>query len=249
MKSILFIDEINKDRISEVGGKGANLGEMTQAGFPVPGGFCLTTEVYDAYVKDFDFTGKQPDQIREELRQLPIKEKHYEDLQEALKRFPDDTLFSVRSSATAEDLPFASFAGQQDTYLNVSKDGIPDAVRNCFASLFTDRAVSYRLQNGIGHASMAVVVQKMVRSDRSGVMFTADPVTCRRNLFVIDAVFGLGEAIVSGIVSPDHYEYERDTGDIRIASVPEKEFAILPVQFQLFVSCFPEERSSVAPIG
>ena len=229
MKKLLFFKEIDKDMVACVGGKGANLGEMTRAGFPVPEGFCLTTKVYQAFIGDFCFEGLAPEEIRHQLRKRPLPQDIPELLKKALSVFPANTLFSVRSSATAEDLAFASFAGQQDTYLNVPAAALEEAIRNCFASLYTDRAVAYRKQNGVDHALMAVVVQAMVPSEASGILFTADPVTGRRHLTVIDAGFGLGEALVSGLVTPDHYRYDQNTGQIIQKDIALKQCAIMPL--------------------
>lgn len=227
MKKLLYFSEIDRSMVALVGGKGANLGEMTQAGFPVPPGFCLTTTLYDQFSSGLDLEELSGPEARSLLSQRELPADCTQLITEALTRFPPDTLFSVRSSATAEDLPFASFAGQQDTYLNVAPVDLAQAVKNCFVSLYTDRAVSYRKQNGITHPSMSVVVQQMIRSEASGVLFTADPVSNRRSLLVIDAIFGLGEAIVSGLVSPDHYEYEKKTEAISKETIAKKEFAIL----------------------
>jgi phosphohistidine swiveling domain-containing protein len=193
---------INAGMLAEVGGKAANLGVLTTAGFPVPPGFCVTTAAYDAGI----------DKIRDEVV-------------EAYRRLGGGPV-AVRSSATAEDLPFASFAGQQDTYLNVvGEDEVVDAVQRCWASLWTDRAVAYRATNEIDDSAVkiAVVVQRMVQSEVAGVMFTANPVTGRRHEHVIDASHGLGEAVVSGAVNPDHFVVrdreitERHLGDKRFA--------------------------------
>lgn len=227
---ILFFNDINKNMIGLVGGKGANLGEMTQAGFPVPNGFCVTTEVYKDFINDIDLSGLDAEQIREKLCSMPLPDYLPEMLNEALNKFEPDTLFSVRSSATAEDLPSASFAGQQDTYLNIPADGIEEAIRNCFASLYTDRAVEYRKKNKIEKAMMCVIVQQMVFSEASGVLFTADPVSGKRHIEIIDAGFGLGEALVSGLVTPDHYSYNKKKGAIVERKITVKKLAILPLK-------------------
>lgn len=224
--NILRFSEIDKTMTAIVGGKGANLGEMTQAGFPVPPGFCLTTAVYDEFAAGLDLDSATAENARRQLAERSLPESCLDTMREVLREFPDGTLFSIRSSATAEDLPYASFAGQQDTYLNVPLDGLEEAIKNCFISLYTDRAVSYRQQNGITRPSMSVVVQKMVHSDSSGVMFSVDPVSGRRSTLVIDAIFGLGEAIVSGLVSPDHIEYDKATGKILKKTIACKSFAI-----------------------
>ena len=230
MKQILFFHEIDKSMLPLVGGKGANLGEMTRAGFPVPKGFCLTTAVYDAFAEGLQLENLSGEKARSILAKRGLPARVEAQIHQALKSFPAGTLFSVRSSATAEDLPHASFAGQQDTYLNVRASGIAKAVKDCFISLYTDRAVSYRQQNGISKPSMSVVVQEMVASDSSGVMFTADPVSGNRTRLVIDAVFGLGEAIVSGQVSPDRIVYDRKSKSILSHEVAKKEFAIRPAE-------------------
>ena len=144
----------------------------------------------------------------------------------ALARFGEHVAYAVRSSATAEDLPTASFAGQQDTYLNVERAAILPHVSRCWASLFTERAVTYRLRNGFDHRKvhMAVVVQQMVFPDAAGILFTADPVTSNRKIVSVEASFGLGEALVSGLVNADVYKV-RD-GEIVAKAVTAKELAI-----------------------
>ena len=229
MKELLYFHEIDKTMNACVGGKGANLGEMTRAGLPVPPGFCLTTRVYDEFSAGLLLDGLSGEEARALLQSCSLPDSCVDEMRKALKEFPEGTLFSVRSSATAEDLPYASFAGQQDTYLNINATGLAEAVKNCFVSLYTDRAVSYRQQNGIEKPSMSVVVQQMVRSDASGVMFTVDPVSGKRSHLVIDAIFGLGEAIVSGLVSPDHIIYDRKNRKIVSEEIACKSFAIMPL--------------------
>ncbi|MFJ4227104.1 PEP/pyruvate-binding domain-containing protein [Paenarthrobacter nicotinovorans] len=236
--------------LPDVGGKAANLGELASAGLPVPPGFCLTTE---AYRRALSASGL--DEVCEALkststadlpglnllagraRSLVLEAGLPSDVAAAVRSayqgLGNEAPVAVRSSATAEDLPFASFAGQQDTYLNVvGVDSVLDAVGRCWASLWTDRAVTYRATNGIDHASaaLAVVVQVMVDSVAAGVMFTANPVTGKRSEAVIDASPGLGEAVVSGAVNPDQYVVDltnsailkRTVGDrqVEIRSVP-----------------------------
>jgi len=193
-----------------VGGKAANLGELIRAGFAVPPGFCLTTAAYQQVAA---FDAGAPDagyaeRARAAILAAPVPAAVAEAVQRAYRALGDEVPVAVRSSATAEDLPSASFAGQQDTYLNVvGGDALLDAVRRCWASLWTDRAVSYRTTNGIDHATvaLAVVVQRMIDPQVAGVLFTADPVTGHRGHTVIDASPGLGEAVVSGAVNPDHF--------------------------------------------
>lgn len=230
MKKLLLFHEIDRTMGAAVGGKGANLGEMTRAGFPVPEGFCLTTEVYRDFIEDISFDGLNGVEIRKILHEKPLPAYIEALLTDTLAKFPADTLFSVRSSATAEDLPFASFAGQQDTYLNVAPEELYDAIRNCFASLFTDRAVEYRKKNSIGKAMMSVVVQRMIKSEASGILFSADPVSGKRHIAVIDAGFGLGEALVSGLVIPDHYSYDKRAKRIVSKDISVKKCAIIPLE-------------------
>ncbi len=228
---ILKFQEIGPDLLPLVGGKAANLGVLTCAGLPVPQGFCVTTEAYrrvaglagaDEVLAVAAETGGLAARMRELILAAPVPA----DIVAAIGAYDADEPVAVRSSATAEDLPYASFAGQQDTFLNVmGRDAVLDAVRRCWASLWTDRAVAYREANGIDHRSvrLAVVVQRMVQSEVAGVMFTANPVTGRRRQAVIDASPGLGEAVVSGAVNPDHFVVsdgrvvERRIGDKRLA--------------------------------
>ncbi|MGZ8749395.1 MAG: PEP/pyruvate-binding domain-containing protein [Pseudonocardia sp.] len=210
--SSLVVDlaELRAADLPHVGGKAANLGELISAGLPVPGGFCLTTEAYARAAAGVDTA--EPVRARELLRTLPVPGDIAAAVTTAYRALGGGPV-AVRSSATAEDLPTASFAGQQDTYLNVvGAEALLDAVRRCWASLWTDRAVAYRADLGIGDAEvrLAVVVQKMVDAQVAGVLFTADPVSGRRSRAVLDASPGLGEAVVSGMVNPDHLAVEHD---------------------------------------
>ena len=208
-----------------VGGKGANLGELIAAGFAVPDGFVLTTAAYHAAARAAKVDPARPDDAAERLRSTAVPRRIGE---AALKAY--DALgaggVAVRSSATAEDLPGASFAGQQDTYLGVEgPDSLLDAIRRCWASLWNERAVAYRAANGVddGSVALAVVVQRMVDARAAGVLFTADPITGRRHTAIIDAIPGLGEALVSGAVVPDHFVADPETGRIteRTSQGPE----------------------------
>ncbi len=225
---VLGFREMDTTQLSLVGGKGLNLGELSKIeGIQVPEGFCVTTagfrkaveriEAYPALLDRLtELKAKQRDRIAEvsaSLRRLILDTEIPPDVAEAvareLSRLGDEQAYAVRSSATAEDLPHASFAGQQDTYLNiVGLEAILLHIRRCWASLFTDRAVIYRMQNGLDHRQVyaAVIVQRMVFPHASGIVFTADPVTSHRKLLSIDASFGLGEALVSGLVSADGYK-------------------------------------------
>lgn len=228
---VMHFNEIDSTSLPDVGGKGANLGEMSKAGFPVPQGFCVTTSAYREFIaasREMDellnlLDRLQPDQldeisklgqrIRDHLQSVAIPETVKLAIIEGWKRSGENQEYAVRSSATAEDLPTASFAGQQDTYLNVKGPGpLLQAVRQCWASLFTDRSIVYRARDGFDHRAvfLSVVVQRMVFPEVSGIMFTADPVTGNRRIVSIDASFGLGEALVSGIVSADLYQVKAD---------------------------------------
>ncbi|MCX2953404.1 PEP/pyruvate-binding domain-containing protein [Lentzea sp. NEAU-D7] len=220
---------IDGTMLAEVGGKAANLGELTRAGLPVPQGFCVTTDAYRAVARADELASASPENARRTLLETAVPQEIRDAIVAEYRELGDDrgpgVPVAVRSSATAEDLPFASFAGQQDTFVNVvGEDEVVDAVRRCWASLWTDRAVSYRDTHGIDHATtyLAVVVQRMVRSAVSGVMFTANPVTGTRDQIVIDASPGLGEAVVSGAVNPDHFVVdggeivEKRLGDKRV---------------------------------
>ncbi|MFG1709939.1 PEP/pyruvate-binding domain-containing protein [Nonomuraea sp. M3C6] len=226
MKTALDFSEIDAGMLAEVGGKAANLGELTRAGLPVPPGWVLTTEAYRQVAEGLETSGEGlAERARRHLLQAPVPDAVHESIVKSYAALGNDVPVAVRSSATAEDLPFASFAGQQDTFLNVvGSEAVVDAVRRCWASLWTDRAVAYRESNGIDHAvvRLAVVVQVMVDAQVAGVMFTANPVTGRRHEAVIDANPGLGEAVVSGAVNPDRFIVfggeilERQAGDKRL---------------------------------
>ncbi|MDR7185743.1 pyruvate,water dikinase [Microbacterium trichothecenolyticum] len=218
---VVDLAQLSADDLATVGGKAANLGELIRAGFDVPPGFCVTTEAYRAAVRGSAVeSGTITDAAaaRTAVLEAPFPYEVARAVRDAYDRLePGAGAVAVRSSATAEDLPGASFAGQQDTYLNVAGvDDVLDAVHRCWASLWTDRAVAYRTAQGIGGAgvALAVVVQRMVDADFAGVLFTADPVTGRRRQAVLDAARGLGEAVVSGSVDPDHFVIDTATGRI-----------------------------------
>ena len=218
--------QLNKTNIPTAGGKGANLGEMTTAGLPVPAGFVLTTEAYDAFVQVHGLQQQivelaqtvsaddpQSGEVAsEKIRALFMSGKIANDLAteitSAYEQLTQSSInaVAVRSSATAEDLPTASFAGQQDTFLNIQGNAaLLDAVKKCWASLWTARAIAYRMRQGIDPASvsLAVVVQQLIPADAAGILFTANPVTGHRDQILINATWGLGEAIVGGLVTPD----------------------------------------------
>lgn len=264
---VLFFEEVDRSSLADVGGKGANLGELAKAGFPVPGGFCVTTSAY----RDFVATSSEMDglldrlaaldpedveglrflgeRIRTHLLKLEIPESLQREITEAWKRVGEEYAYAVRSSATAEDLPTASFAGQQDTYLNVKgREELLEHIRRCWASLFTDRAIAYRMKNGYDHRQvfLSVVVQRMVNPEVSGILFTADPLSGNRRVVTIDASFGLGEAIVSGKVSADLYKVKE--GSILQKKISEKKIIIrsLPEGGTVTEDVPPEERNRPA---
>jgi pyruvate,water dikinase len=210
------LSDLGAADIELVGGKAANLGELVRAGFPVPTGFVLTTEAYRLAARAAGVDPLQPARTAEQLRGVVVPAEVRDAALAAyatLGRGP----VAVRSSATAEDLPLASFAGQQDSYLDVQGDeALLDAIRRCWASLWNERATAYRYAYGIDHntVSLAVVVQRMVPAAAAGVIFTADPLTGRRRRASIDAIAGLGEKLVSGAVNPDHYVVDPATRQV-----------------------------------
>ncbi|MGN7250562.1 PEP/pyruvate-binding domain-containing protein [Arthrobacter sp. SAFR-014] len=231
--TVISLAGVDAHMVPEVGGKAANLGVLLAAGMPVPHGFCVTTAAYGRAAAAAGVQPSEPaEQTRGRLESAPIPGDLAEDILAAYAGLGEDIPVAVRSSATAEDLPEASFAGQLDTYLNVvGPDSLLDAVRRCWASLWTDRAVAYRADHGIGQhpISIAVVVQEMVDADVAGVMFTANPLTGRRRETVIDAAPGLGEALVSGAVNPDQFTVDAATGAILQRSLGDKRAEIRPV--------------------
>ncbi|RLF82516.1 phosphoenolpyruvate synthase [Thermococci archaeon] len=258
-KFIKWFEELRKEDVPLVGGKGANLGEMTSAGIPVPPGFCVTAEAYKYFVENvkvedgrtlqewiMDVISKtnvddskqlqeNTAKIREKIISMEMPEEIASEIEQAYKKLSqrfnmEEVYVAVRSSATAEDLPEASFAGQQETYLDVlGVDDVKEKVKKCWASLWTARATFYRAKQGFDHSKvyLSAVVQKMVNSETSGVMFTANPVTNDRSEIMINAAWGLGEAVVSGAVSPDEYIVEKGTWKIKEKFVAKKEIMIV----------------------
>ncbi|OPY62231.1 MAG: Phosphoenolpyruvate synthase [Pelotomaculum sp. PtaU1.Bin065] len=243
---VLGFQEIDKTKLAIVGGKGANLGELSRLkGIQVPEGFCVTTEAYKEIignngefhslldhlsllkVDNREGIGEISAKIRKVIEEITIPQGIAKEITPHLDQLGEKNAYAVRSSATAEDLPTASFAGQQDTYLNIiGKDAILSHISKCWASLFTDRAVTYRIQNSFDHrkVQLSVVIQRMVFPEAAGIMFTADPITSNRKLASIDASFGLGEALVSGLVNADIYKV-RD-GRIVDKKISTKKLAI-----------------------
>ena len=243
---VVDLEDTDRTQIAVVGGKGAQLGELSSVeGIRVPAGFCVTTEAFRRMTAQAPslparldtLSHVQPDDtdairtisadVRQTIEGTAISNDVADAITGRLAQLGDDAAYAVRSSATAEDLLSASFAGQQDTYLNVvGPAAILQHVSSCWASLFTERAVSYRLRSGIDHrhVSMAVVIQQMVLAEAAGVLFTADPVSCNRKVTSVEASFGLGEALVSGRVSPDVYKVRG--GEVVERTISAKRLAI-----------------------
>ncbi|GFN34566.1 phosphoenolpyruvate synthase [Tepidimicrobium xylanilyticum] len=245
---IKWFNQIGKGDIPIVGGKGANLGELTQKGLNVPPGFCVTAQAYTYFinkaqlndkikllientdVKDSIDLQKTSVEIQELINSANIPNDLENEIISAYDQFSQEIKLenpevAVRSSATAEDLPEASFAGQQDTYLHIrGKEELLNHIRKCWASLWTARAIFYREEQGFDHfqVSLSVVVQKMVNSEKSGVMFTANPVNGNRDEMMINASWGLGEAVVSGAVTPDEFIVDKRTREIKETHIAEK---------------------------
>jgi pyruvate,water dikinase len=248
---VLPLRALGSDSLPVAGGKAANLGVLLQADLPVPDGFCVTTAAYSAVAAttglhqvvarlagdDVDRLAALAGQSRAALLAAPIPTAIADEIRVAYRGLAErdgtPARVAVRSSATAEDLPSASFAGQQDTYLNVvGEEALLDAVRRCWASLWTDRAVIYRASNAVDQATvrLAVVVQRMVASSVAGVLFTANPLTGHRGQMVVDASPGLGEAVVSGAVNPDHWVLNSATGTPIETRLGDKRVAIRSVE-------------------
>ena len=250
---VLDLQQADETRTAVVGGKGAHLGALSRIeGVRVPDGFCVTTDAYRRILAKEPSVGDLLDQlsclnevdaddadtirtlsarIRSAIEDITIPDDLAAAITGALSRHGEWAAYAVRSSATAEDLPTASFAGQQDTYLNVvGTAAILEHVSRCWASLFTERAVTYRRRNGIDHRAvhMAVVVQRMVFPQASGILFTADPVTGNRTVATVDAGFGLGEALVSGLVNPDVFKVRHGEVVARTISAKQRAVESLP---------------------
>jgi phosphoenolpyruvate synthase/pyruvate phosphate dikinase len=247
---VLDFQDIDRTKVMIVGGKGANLGELSRIeGIRVPAGFCISTEAFKRIigetssinelldqlsllkVEDRDKIAELSGEIRRLIEAIAIPEDITEEITGLLVRLGEKDAYAVRSSATAEDLPTASFAGQQDTYLNIiGTQAILQHISKCWASLFTERAVTYRLQNGFDHRKvhLSVIIQKMVFAQVAGILFTADPVTSHRKILSIDASFGLGEALVSGLVNADNYKVRN--GKVIDRRISTKKLAIDALQ-------------------
>ncbi len=229
MELIRHFSQLNKGDAALAGGKGASLGEMTQAGIPVPPGFVLLSQAFERFIEENDLI-QEIDAIldsvnhteihtveaaSERIKYLILSRPVPEDIKTEAERCFDELgseFVAVRSSATAEDGADHAWAGQLESYLNVTKDQILEKIQHCWASLFTPRAIFYRFEKGLHETdiSVAVVIQKMVDSEISGIAFSVHPITEDRNQLIIEAGFGLGEAIVSGQITPDSYVVEKD---------------------------------------
>jgi pyruvate, water dikinase len=242
-KWCVWFDELTRVDVAIAGGKGANLGDMAQARLPVPPGFVVTAPAYRHVVSKSALAGMIDDlllnldrsmcdelqkiepQIRVLFEDVAIPRELEQTIVSCYQELGERTPVAVRSSATAEDLAGASFAGQQETFLNVVGDeALLRAVRRCWSSLFTSQAIFYRCQHGFkdNEVSMAVVVQKMVDSEKAGVSFTVDPVLRNHYQMAVEGVWGLGEGIVSGEITPDHYKLDRETYELVFEFIPDK---------------------------
>jgi len=240
---ILWFEQIGKDDVAVAGGKGANLGELTRAGIDVPPGFVVSAAAYDGFLDSHRLRSKIGEllapvdpknmqalqMVSQEIKQLvgaaQMAEAVAQAIAAAYERLGGGPV-AVRSSATAEDLPQASFAGQQSTFLNVvGRDRVVHAVKECWASLFEAQAIFYRAQGGFDHLAVgiAVPVQAMVQAERSGVMFTVNPITNDTGQIVIEGAYGLGEAVVAGLVTPDMYIVDKASLAVIDRTVSEQE--------------------------
>jgi pyruvate, water dikinase len=271
MDAVVWLEEVGKEDLSIVGGKGASLGEMINIGVPVPGGFAVTAQAFRDFLNRAGIAEKLFEALKvdvndqgqllkaeESAKRLIMEAKVPEDIEKAIKsryeelcrREGKEVFVAVRSSATAEDLPDASFAGQQETYLNMrGADDVFNAVRKCWASLYGARAIFYRVEQGFEHekVNLSAIVQKMVDSEKSGVMFSSQPST-GEPLVVIEAAWGLGESVVSGSVSPDNYVVDRTNKAIVSRFIAAKEIMIIrdpKTQKTVTIKVPPEKREAV----
>ncbi len=250
MQAVVWLEEVGKNDLSVVGGKGASLGEMINIGVPVPGGFAVTAQAFRDFLNRAGIAKKlfealsvdinqesELHQAEKTAKKLIMEAKVPEDIEMAIKsryeelckREGEQVFVAVRSSATAEDLPDASFAGQQETFLNMrGAEDVFNAVRKCWASLYGARAIFYRVEQGFEHdkVNLSAIVQKMVDSEKSGVMFSSQPST-GEPLVVLEGAWGLGESVVSGSVSPDNFVVDRKTKNILSKYIATKEIMII----------------------
>lgn len=241
MKFIKNFKKLNKADAPIAGGKGASLGEMTSARIPVPPGFVILSSAFEYFLAENDLTQEieailekinhkemeEVERASENIKEMILEAKIPKDMISEIKasyKKLDAKFVAVRSSATAEDGAEHAWAGQLDTFLNTTSKNLEENIKRCFASLFTPRAIFYRFEKGLhnSHISVAVVVQKMVQSEKSGIAFSVHPVTEDRNQMIIEASWGLGEAIVSGQVTPDSYVIEKNPRNIIDVNVADK---------------------------
>jgi len=247
---VVNFKDIDKSDVALVGGKNANLGEMIKAGFPVPNGFAITIHAYDLFLEENEVPdriykilnttdvddpaqlGNASRQIKKLIQNGKIPDSVGKEVISNYKKlsgFMKQALVAVRSSATAEDAPGTSFAGQQETFLNIKGEAnLLEKVKGCWASLFTERSIFYRVKSKIKHekVKVSVAVQKMIQSEVSGVMFSIDPVKNEKDKIVIEAVWGLGEMIVQGSVVPDKYVVQKETFDILSKEISDQEIML-----------------------
>jgi len=269
----VFFKEIDKEDLPLVGGKGANLGEMTKAGFPVPNGFAITVPAYELFVEESGISKElsrivkatnvanteelsgAASKIQKKIKTSDIPEAVSKEIIRSYKKLSGpfkSALVAVRSSATAEDLPNASFAGQQATFLNIKGEAnLINYTRECWASLFTARAIFYREQNKIKHENVkiSVIVQKMIQSEVSGVMFTQDPITNEKDRIIIEAIWGLGELIVQGTVVPDHYVVQKETFDILSKQIADQSIQLIKVKGATIETGVGENKKHLAKVN
>ncbi|MFP8954479.1 phosphoenolpyruvate synthase [Natrialbaceae archaeon A-arb3/5] len=268
--ALLWLDEISAGDIETVGGKGASLGELTGAGLPVPPGFVVTAGTYRSFIEESEIDeelfaavdvdtddssalAEAADRAQELILETPFPDDLREEILAAYGEVGTDetseddenngAFVAVRSSATAEDLPDASFAGQQETFLNVTEADLLDRVRECWASLFTQRAIYYRQEQGFDHSTVniAVVVQRMVDADKSGVLFTSHPSTGDPTM-IVEAAWGLGEAVVSGAVSPDNYVVSRSDRSTDVTVAEKKVMHVKGEDGETVERAVPEDK-------
>ncbi|MEI8337701.1 MAG: PEP/pyruvate-binding domain-containing protein [bacterium] len=241
MKYTKFFKDLNKNDAEIAGGKGASLGEMTNADIPVPPGFVVLSDAFEFFIRETDLISEietslskvnhkemesienASEIIQDLIHRAKMPEVLEKEIMDSFKKL-DTKFVAVRSSATAEDGAENAWAGQLDSFLNTRKENVLENVQKCFASLFTPRAIFYRFEKGLHntHISVAVVIQKMVNSEKSGIAFSVHPVTEDRNQMIIEASWGLGEAIVSGQITPDSYVVEKEPRNILDINISEK---------------------------
>jgi len=252
MEDVLWFEQLDRGNLKEAGGKGANLGEMSKHGFPVPPGFVTTSGAYYKHLDYNELQGKMEailgplnvddttslDRAAKQIQDLIVNGEMPPEVEKAIRKnykklceMRGETVYvAVRSSATAEDLPTASFAGQQSTFLNVhGEDDVVKAVKDCWASLFTPRAIFYRVHNKFDHmkVGLAAVVQEMVQSEKAGVMFTVDPISEDPDVIMIEGAYGLGEVVVSGSVTPDTYRVNKKTMKILTKDIAKQTWMLV----------------------